>query len=105
MYLVASFPSPSPLVPHRCFLSSHEKQVRFRIPCLAFRRLHCQIAVDPPAMILRTRYHLLQTTATSLMSDHVAQKHNPKQQAQETTITRLYECVPHIRSISNQMCS
>jgi hypothetical protein len=105
MYLVASFPSPSPLVPHRCFLSSLEKQVRFRIPCLTFRRPHCQIAVDPPAMILRTRSRLLQTTATSLTRDHVAGVHDPYLHAQVTTITRLHECVPHVRSISNQMCS
>jgi hypothetical protein len=105
MYLVASFPSPSPLVPHRCFLSSLEKQVRFRIPWLAFRRPHCQIAVDPPAMILCTRSRLLQAVATSLMRDHVAGVHDPYLHAQVTTITQHYECMPHLRSTSNQICS
>ena len=105
MYLVASFPSPSPVVPHGCSLSSLEKQVRFLIPWLAFRRPHCQIAVDPTAMILCTRSRLLQALATSLMRDHVAGVNDPYLHAQVTTITQLYECMPHLRSTSDQTCS
>jgi hypothetical protein len=105
MYLVASFPSSNPVVSHDCSLSSLEKQVRFCIPWLAFRRPHCQIAVDPPAMILCTRSRLLQAVATSLMRDHVAGVNDPYLHAQVTTITQFYECMPHLRSTSDQTCS